>query len=396
MSRFSRPPSSTAETSATNPTGDNMPSVERIEECLPDVGHPATVFIDTSVFESLNFAFGGTLLKALLARIKAGDLRLLISEITRQEVHSRLAVGVNAAKGAIGRFRKEAKILKGLPGHSLSAIFRDPDWVETKKSLSSDWERFIKAAKAQVLPIDGNATAEVFNDYFACKAPFGGGDKKNEFPDAFVIMALQSFAKKQKCKIIVVSHDNDFRSACEGNSMLVWCPDLNKVLEHSARFAPLSPDAIHSLLTQHRTELDAAIVASFQDRGFYWNSDEGHDSDVDETYDWEVESLEIAVIDTTDKSAEVAGNATIHFRASVQYPDPDMTYKDDETKEWFSLGNVDATLAATTEVPVTFRVNIDKLKKGIFEYEDLVVNNNGDVWFSEDEVEETHRPDYHE
>src|SRR5690606_3053747 len=142
---------------------------------------------------------------------------------------------------------------------------------------------------------------------------------KSEFPDAFVLKALHAFATEHMCKVVVVSGDPDFRAGCESSSSLVWCPDLNIVLEHSERFRPLDPETIHSLLAKHREVLEAAIVELFHDRGFYWDSDESYDSEVDETYDEEVESLDLAVIDVTDEWAEVAGKAIIHFRASVQY-----------------------------------------------------------------------------
>lgn len=359
---------------------------------LPELGHPLHIFIDTSIFHSLNFAFGNATLKSLVAAIQRGDVRLIVPEITRREVLAHLAKSVHEAKAAVGTYRKQAKILRNLPNHALAAVFAETDWASVQRALESGWEAFLTDASAIILPIDTADAAAVFEDYFVARAPFGGAGKKSEFPDGFVVRSLRSFAEKTKCKIAIVSQDSDFREACEVN--LIWCPDLNTLVEFSAGSPPVKPEEVHALLKSFQTDINEKIVASFADRGFFWSSDEDHNADVEEVYDVEVEELDSHVLDVQDCWAEVAGTATIRFRANVRYPDPDMMYKDDETKEWISMGNTHVTLAADVSVPFSFSVDVGLLRKGDLDVEDVVINGNADIWFGDAEVEEVRREDY--
>lgn len=359
-------------------------------EAIPDLGHPIHVFIDTSTFEDLNFAFGSPLFAALLERVQAGEVRVVLSEITHREVSLRLTRLAKEAETGIAHAKRLARVL-GEQIEPLDAVF---EWDQIQHRLDQIWAQFIKDAQVELLPVGSDDGVRVVRDYFATKPPFAGGKKKNEFPDAFAIAALRRFSKAQSRKIAVISGDRDFVAACGGDDDLVHFPNLPALLEHAARIPQFDPEELHALLEKHRAELESPILESFADRGFFWDSDEGHDSEVVETYEEELESWTVAVIDVESGRAEIAGDVTITFKASATYPDPDMMYRDDETKELVSIGNVTATLSATVTVPITFGIDIKKLRQGKLEWSDLVVNNNGDVWFSEDEIEEISRPDY--
>ena len=171
------------------------------------------------------------------------------------------------------------------------------------------------------------------------------------------------------------------------HDQLIGCASLEQVVDHSQVAEALLHEEIRGLLASHRGELEAAVVASFADRGFYWDSDEGHDSEVVETYDEEVESRLWSVIAIEDGWADIAGDARIRFRATASYPDPNSCYRDSDTKELIFFGQEHATLTSTVNVPVTLRVNVELLRGNALEFEELVVNDNGDIWFSEDEIE---------
>jgi len=96
------------------------------------------------------------------------------------------------------------------------------------------------------------------------------------------------------------------------------------------------------------------------------------------------------VVATDGNCAEVAGDACIHFRATVTYPDPDSCYRDPDTKELVFLNNVNATLISGITVMVRFSVNIESLRQNELKLSELIVADNSDIWFTEDEIEEIH------
>lgn len=66
--------------------------------------------------------------------------------------------------------------------------------------------------------------SEVFGKYFAQEKPFGPKGKKDEFPDAFVLVSLEKYAKENKIeKIIVISTDNDMKDY-QSDILQAWDP----------------------------------------------------------------------------------------------------------------------------------------------------------------------------
>ena len=170
------------------------------------------------------------------------------------------------------------------------------------------------------------------------------------------------------------------------------------MVDHSQVAKAALHSEIRGLLDTHRAELELAVVKSFRDRGFFWNSDEGYDAEVEETYDEDVEWWPMSVIAMEDGWADIAGDACIHFRATAIYPDPDSCYRDPDTKELVFFGHVHATLVSRVTVQVRVRVNVESLRRNELQFEELIVEDDGDIWFREDEIKEIHtdNEDYEE
>ena len=102
------------------------------------------------------------------------------------------------------------------------------------------------------------------------------------------------------------------------------------------------------------------------------------------------------MIATEDGWADIAGDACIHFRATASYPDPDSCFRDSDTKELVFFGHVHATLVSRVTVQVRVRVNVESLRRNELKFKELIVEDDGDIWFSEDEIEEidTDNEDY--
>lgn len=348
-----------------------------------------TVFLDASVFIANALDFEGPLFKAVVARAEAADIELVIPEVTRREVCANIAESVREAEQGLAKFRKSARVLRPLSGHPLAPAFADLDWDLLRRQIEERFSRFLEAAHARVLAVAAADGSDVLDDYFDRRAPFGRGKKKCEFPDAFAVRALLRHAAETKRRVTVVSTDPDWKAACDQHDRLEYADSLDELLEHTLGPRPLGPDALRSLLERHRAALEAQVLQSFRDRGFFWDSDEAVDAEVVETFDEEIVSWDWAVIDQDEHYAEVAGDAEISFGVHVTYPDPDMCAWDSEDKEMIVLAYETARLSASATVPVTFRVDLDELREGELNVEDLTVNDNADVWIDNSEVEET-------
>lgn len=58
------------------------------------------------------------------------------------------------------------------------------------------------------------------------KPPFGETKKKDEFPDAFVLAALEGWCEKNNERIYVASTDPDLKLFCETNQNLFYIKRL--------------------------------------------------------------------------------------------------------------------------------------------------------------------------
>ena len=363
---------------------------------LSELGYPVHVFIDTSTLERMQFPFGLPRLQPLMDRLDAGDIRVVISDVVACEIREHVSAHVIKAEKAHAKFRRDATITKIINDPDIPVVITEVDWEAVRKATLAAVELFLGAPGVEVIPIHGDDAVGVFADYFARRAPFGTGKKKSEFPDSFAMKGLLKYAQAKGCKIGVVSEDGDWQAACRDHDELIHCSSLEQVVDHSQVAKAALHNEIRQLLEGHRTQLESAVLESFQDRGFYWDSDAGYDSEVEETYDEEVESWSWSVIATDGDYADIAGDACIHFRATASYPDPDSCFRDPDTKELVFFGHVHATLVSRVTVQVRVRVNVESLRRNELKFKELIVEDDGDIWFSEDEIEEidTDNEDY--
>ena len=71
----------------------------------------------------------------------------------------------------------------------------------------------------------------VFEKYFATKPPFGTGNKKSEFPDAFVVNGLVEWTQKNAEPLYVISGDKPFQNACQPHKTLDEYATLSTLLD---------------------------------------------------------------------------------------------------------------------------------------------------------------------
>ncbi len=353
-----------------------------------DAERPVSVFLDACVFEGKAFHYENPVFQAIVARAETGQIELIIPDVTRREVLSRIAKSVRKARKALTEFRKSAGALRSLVASPLAGAFGDVDWGSLRKQMEQRFSRFLETAHVQVLAVATTDGADVLDDYFGCKAPFGSSMEKSEFPDAFALRALLRHAASSGRRITVVSADKDWKAMCKQYNALERAESPEEVLERSLAAATPAPEDLRSMLEPHRTTLEDRVLDSFRCRGFYLVSDELADAEINETSDEEIVSWNWAVIDQDEHVAEIAGDAKISFGVHVTYPDPDMCHWDSEDQEMMVFGYESARLLARAAVPVTFKVNLDELVNGGLDVEELVVNDGADVSISDYDVEE--------
>ena len=170
---------------------------------------PISLYIDTQVFYQQKLRFNTQACTELTTTFTKGGLRLLIPAIMERELLRHFAREAESAAEALINAHETYPI-------SNLALVELPSKEElTKKcieEMNRQWSSFKENFVVENLPIVGNLE-DVIDWYFDIRPPFS--KKKNkEFPDAFIISALDHYHGLRHANIAVISADGDFTNAC--------------------------------------------------------------------------------------------------------------------------------------------------------------------------------------
>jgi PIN domain len=295
---------------------------------MPYHGHVTSymvecVFIDTQVFVSTGFGYTSKSFQALRKHLESRRLRLVLTDITVNEVHAQIEHHVAKEMIAHRTFANAARALFNCSIPEIKTALQKLDAAVVTKNLCDQFDAFLAESHASVINTSELKVGDALKKYFAGTPPFGPAENKRyEFPDAFAIEALIQWAYECECVLFVVSGDKLFREACEKQKFpLIPKETLNDLLDHIAsdneQFA-----AILRRETMNRIfDIEKAAKHEFEDR-FYWVDD--HEGDA-----------EVSVIDLTPAPEPLiiemdVDSATLHLDFTATYS-AHLSYVDSST-----------------------------------------------------------------
>jgi hypothetical protein len=360
------------------------------------------VFLDTSAIIAQNFNYESPSLKALGDLAASGGARLVTTTITIREVESQVRKRVAEARLATERFKHHA-ILKNVADPALEALLGKTDVLAgAEETLIKQLHDFIDRTKTKVVPLSMASSEEVFEKYFKGQPPFGkaedagedeaadeeGGkgkstkkgkakDRKGEFPDAFVISALENWSKKKGEKLLVVSQDSDFEEHCKKSPNLIRLGRVGEAV--SELNLNRHRQAVERSAQRNIQAFAAAIESEFENLGFYLDDEDG---DVNGVSVKDVEFLdELSLIGIVENVATFEVTASVAFLADVSYENMDTAVSDGEGGH-YALETVEVELERAYEFTVTVEVLLDAKGKFVkvsavhFPPEDVAISAN--------------------
>ena len=183
------------------------------------------IIIDTNAFDAKGNDFCGyfdAILPSLFVAIRAQNIQLLSHPVLQGEVFRHINTGDLKTKpenAALSLVRN--KVYLELIGVSVDVAIQKLKELDLSQKAIETYNRYYR--EATVLPYAD--PSEVFRKYFESEPPFyDKGDKKAEFPDAFILGALEKYLENNPdtC-VMVVSNDNDWAAALSDkpNALLV-------------------------------------------------------------------------------------------------------------------------------------------------------------------------------
>jgi hypothetical protein len=325
------------------------------------------------MYVAANFAFGGRLLKALQSAASGDLLELVTTSITRGEVEANITQRVTEAMGAIKHLRKEHYVLRNFS--EFEGVFADTKGEALSDRHKAAFAEFLKVANVTDVDVDLAKPSSVFSDYFDRKAPFGSEKSKAEFPDAFVVAALQAWCEAENEEMYVVSGDEPMRQASAAATRLHPLDSLDALFRiinagHQGKF-------VQQAIKTHRSRVIDRLKPELDPSRFFVGGTDGEVNDV-EIGDIHLKEDSITAIEVSETKAVVRLVAEISYRADITFDDPSTGFYDSEDGVMMFVESKNDSVTAEEEVPV--EVEIAHLKNAPFDFsvESMTVNEGQD------------------
>jgi hypothetical protein len=298
------------------------------------------VFLDTQVYRMYGHNLNTRVLQSFLKQITNHICTLHITDITKMELYRQIdELAVEAAQ-VINKGNKELRrwqsrsIWQKEPakpadeanaGEMAISAIRD-----FNVAMGMSWNVVEHLALEMVPPI------EIFESYFRRLPPFDKADSK-EFPDAFVVAALDKWCTAKHQRMYVITRDGAMQRAAKRTNTLIPLPSLDmllqliakaqdpKILERVERILnSTSWDVIEEQIRESIDQLGTVYTGSLQD-GEVVEHSSGNDA---------IKLVEFHVVSVAEDQIEVVAKARVPISFDVQYLDTSTASYDSEDKEY--------------------------------------------------------------
>lgn len=322
------------------------------------ISEPKTrnVFVDTSAFINENFAVKSTAFKSLVSLCRMHKAFLKLTDVTICELKSNIEAGLAEASKVLQNKGREMRILRNVDNAAFAVLFKKLDEAALQGELFRMLQTDFKNAQAEVVGASGLNAAAIFEKYFKKQPPFGPSKKKAEFPDAFVLRALEEWCANNNEGVYVVSTDRDMQSACSDNGPLFHLNSIAEFVDLVLREEDDQANFLAQLFTDNPRKIIDAIRSEFEDTTVYLEDQDGSG----EPSVTQVTLISAAVVSMSEGEITLEMDATIAFNVNVSYADPNATSYDNEDHTTTVWNYIDADLDREENVPVEVTIAYDE------------------------------------
>lgn len=314
-----------------------------------------TVFIDTNLFIEENYFHKGNKIMTLLSLAKKNRISLITTIIVKKEVEEHFTHGMKKAFDTLKEVRELKNIIE------FDNCIKSLDKKMIKKKSEMILKDFFDSGYIYIIGYEYcNNIEKIFDRYFNHEKPFGEGKKKNEFPDAFSLSAIESYCEKFGLQeVIVLSKDKDiieykskFLKIEEAKEFISSKLKENEELEGlENELQSKKEDIIHNIEEELTVELD--------DESLYYPSI-GY-ADISNIH-IEINNIFIHynqyyIESTDDDYITFTINPTIDYKITVNHQDLDYGYYDREDNVWYGEEWRDTVYSNEIDISVQLQYN---------------------------------------
>ena len=314
------------------------------------------ILVDTCIFDQ----HGLRLEKGLLGKLnqfKNSEIHYLLPDVIKGEVKSHLESKVKSARASLEKALNDAGDHLFFDGSALNhakSVLIDSNEIEGIAENRID--KFILSTGALVLDCGKYVSvSELLQQYFQNKAPFAEtGKKKNEFPDAIVLLATEAWAKENDLQVLAVGRDGDWKEYCEMSDNIDYIEDfadaLSKFNKEIAHFAFLSlltsqleqensidaADFLQRIHSSLKMYFDGFTPDQEADSSHYWEPDGCHGW----LSDFELANHDFKIVDHAEDYVVLEMNAIISVKVEGEFS---LSHRDSIDRDYVGLGGIVTT-----------------------------------------------------
>jgi hypothetical protein len=342
------------------------------------------VFLDTSVLMNENYGIKSTAFKSLMSLCRMDKAFLKLTDVTLREVEAHIEKGLAAANEALETKTRDTKILRNFDG--FEALFRTLDENRLRTELMKLLQAEFKSANADIISAANISALLVFDKYFLKQPPFSSSKKKAEFPDAFVLTAIEDWCEQRKQWLYVVSSDGDMHLACRDEGPLFHLKSIGEFVDLILRNEDDETEFLAQLFVDNPHQIIEAITEEFEDHTIYLKDEDGSG----EPSVTSVSLGSAAVVMVAEDEVGLELDATISFSIAVSYADRNSISYDNEEHKSYVWNYEDADLERTETVPVEITIEYEPNNKIEYQVTAVTLNNGEPVKIYVDEDAKTH------
>jgi hypothetical protein len=192
---------------------------------------------------------------AQLSQFKDGPVQVVLTEIVLRELHKMLIDKAQAPLDALAKVIRDGSDNGQLSSDHKASLQKTLDALAPAADHSkSQIKAFVDATGTDIIPADTAAMKEILAAYFGKKPPFSSKGKKDEFPDAISLLALETWAKQANKKVLAVSGDSDWKTFAEHSPHIDCVENLGDAIAAIVQAAQASVEEARSVLAAIASE----------------------------------------------------------------------------------------------------------------------------------------------
>jgi len=322
---------------------------------MPELEYDA-IIVDTSIFDGNGLRLESGLL-GKLKQFADSPIDFLVPDVIRNEIQSHLDKKIKVARNALEKSINDASDHLFFEGSALNDAKKlIVESKEVEGLAKSRLDRFLYDTGALLIDCDDFISVQdVLNRYFQNEPPFSEtGKKKNEFPDAIILLAIEEWADREGKSVLAIAIDKDWEKYCEESRNIDYTEDFseglsrfNAVTAHYALLENLKQALKQGNAAQFISRVESGLESALSgftpdqeaDSHFYWEP-EGSNG-------WyrgfEFTDLDFRVIDTDENWVVVEVWADIIVEAEGEFS---LSARDPIDRDYISLGGITVTAEA--------------------------------------------------